>query len=355
MKRHHFIGLDTHCQTTDLAAVSASGRLLRRQRCATNITALRELLLAIPAPRSVAIEEGPMADWLWRNLADCAEEFIVSEPRRNHLIANESDKDDPIDAEKLAQLLRGGYLKAVHHPQSQERAIFKHHVALYHDGVRQRVRQANQIIGALRRYGIVVRESAFDQAEHRKELLDRLPACRLLHDDLRLLWRSYDRASRDEEQMRRRLVQGAKEEEVIRRWVELPGIGWVRAATLLVYLDTPWRFASKAKLWKYLGIGLERRQSGSGPVRLRVVGRCNRELKTTILGAARTAVRTKDNPFAAQYQRWKEDGASDRQAVRNVARSLATTLWGMWKSGGVYHPEWVGVPAAAVRATAVSE
>lgn len=47
--------------------------------------------------------------------------------------------------------------------------------------------------------------------------------------------------------------------------------------------------------------------------------------------------------------------ASARQAVRNVARSLATTLWGMWKSSGDYHPAWVGVPAAAVRAAAVSE
>jgi hypothetical protein len=32
----------------------------------------------------------------------------VCNPRRNHLIAKEGEKDDPIDAEKLAQLYRGG-------------------------------------------------------------------------------------------------------------------------------------------------------------------------------------------------------------------------------------------------------
>jgi len=34
--------------------------------------------------------------------------MVVSEPRRNRLIAEDGDKDDDIDAEKLAQLLRGG-------------------------------------------------------------------------------------------------------------------------------------------------------------------------------------------------------------------------------------------------------
>jgi len=44
----------------------------------------------------------------------------------------------------------------------------------------------------------------------------------------------------------------------------------VRAATLLVYLDTPFRFKSKQALWKYIGIGLVRRRSGDGPERLGV-------------------------------------------------------------------------------------
>jgi hypothetical protein len=57
----------------------------------------------------------------------------------------------------------------------------------------------------------------------------------------------------------------------------------VRAATLLAFLDTPWRFASKQALWRYLGIGLERRRSGNGPERLRVPLRSNRLLKGTIL------------------------------------------------------------------------
>ena len=41
----------------------------------------------------------------------------------------------------------------------------------------------------------------------------------------RLLWRSYDMLGKHEEQMRRRLVQLAKQHEVVCRFETLPGIG----------------------------------------------------------------------------------------------------------------------------------
>jgi transposase len=350
MKRLHFIGLDVHCQFTELAVVSETGHVIQRQRCPTTIPALREALEAIAPPRSVAFEEGPLADWLWRNLTGHVEALTVCDPRRNHLIAKESDKDDPIDAEKLAQLLRGGYLKAVHHPQSLERAVFKHLVLVYHDRVRQRVAEANRVMAYLRRYGVFVAEKAFAAPEGRPALRRRLPPVALAASNLELLWESYDLAAAQVRTMRRRLVEAAQKEEVIRRFVQLPGIGWVRAATFFAYVDTPWRFRSKACLWKYLGIGLERRHSGAGRVQVHLVKYANRRLKGVLSGAALRAIALKDNPYAAQYRHWLQAGLAANTARRNVARSLAATLWGMWKNGGAYRPEWVGVAAAAVPA-----
>jgi transposase len=354
MKRSHFIGLDVPCTFTQMAVVTASGRLSQRHRCPTTIAELVQALQAVPRPRCVALEEGPLADWLWRNLARHADAFTVCDPRRNRLIAQESDKDDPIDAEKLAQLLRGGYLKPVHHPESLERSVFKHLVLLYHDRVRQRVREANRVMGYLRRYGVFVREKAFQRPEERHRLVARLPPHRLIAVNLRLLWEGYDLAAAQARQMRHRLVEAARAEEPIRRFVAVPGIAWVRAATWLAYLDTPWRFRSKQALWKYVGIGLERRRSGNGPVRLGVVPHANRVLKGVLLGAAQRAIAAGGNPFAAQHRRWAQAGVAPANARRNVARSLAATLWGMWKNGSVYHPEWVGVAAAAVTAPGVS-
>jgi transposase len=347
MKRRHFIGIDVHCQFCEIAVVDAVGNVVCRERCATSIQALLAVLEKVPRPRSLVIEEGPLAGWLWRGLASAVERMVVSEPRRNRLIAKDGDKDDDLDAEKLAQLLRGGYVKEVHQVKSLERAVFKQQVALYHHRVRQRVRESLRLSSLFRQHGVMIREKAYVASEDRSALLATLPDNGTLREAVQLLWHAYDALVEQEESWRKRLTHLAQKEEVVQRFQALPGIGWVRAATLYAYLDTPWRFRSKSALWKYLGIGLERHRSGNGPEQLRVPKLAHRLLKSTILGAALSAVLQGDNPFAELYRRWLGQGLSSKLARRNVARALATTLWGLWKNGSAYHPKWVGVPAAA--------
>ncbi len=349
MKRTHYIGADTHCKETDLAVVTESGRLTRRWRGPTTIKALREIIETIGRPRYLAFEEGPMADWLYRNLCPVVDGLTVCDPRRNHLIARDGDHDDPIDAEKLAQLLRGGYVKAVHHPESMSRSVFKHHVGLYHDCVARRTREANRIMGYLRHYGLFVNEKTFAKKEDRREVLNQLPANSVVRSNVAVLWSGYDTAVKQVADMQKRLARLARQEPQVRRFAQLPGIKLIRAATFFVYIDTPWRFKSKSALWRYMGIGLERWHSGNGPMRVRVPAsvEVNRPLKNMILGAAKSAIAAGDNPFAEQHQRWIDQGISPGSARRNVARSQAAVLWGMWKNGDVYRPECVGVPMAS--------
>jgi len=357
MKRVHYIGADTHCKETELAVVTQTGRLTKRERCPTTIPALREAIERVPRPRYLAFEEGPMADWLYRNLLPFLDGITVCEPRRNHLIAKDGDHDDPIDAEKVAQLLRGGYVKAVHHPESFARSVFKHHVGLYHDRVGHRRGEANRIMGYLRRYGVFVQERAFADPAARDKLLSRLPNHGIARSDLVLLWAGYDLAVLQVEEMRKRLIRLARREPQIRRFMKVPGVKWVRASTFFAYIDTPWRFKSKSALWRYMGIGLERRHSGEGPVRLRVPPSVyvNRVLKDMILGAAKSAIAAGDNPFAEQHGRWIDQGVTPRNARRNVARSQAAVMWGMWKNGNVYRPEQVGKALADCAARAPRE
>ena len=98
-----------------------------------------------------------------------------------------------------------------------------------------------------------------------------------------------------------------------------------------------------------MGIGLERRHSGKGPEILAVPRQVNRLLKSTILGAAQSAIAPGDNPFADHQGRWIDQGLAPRMATRNVARSVAATMWGLWKNTTAYDPKWVGVNLAATR------
>ena len=349
MKREYFIGLDTHGSFCEMAVVSGTGEVVQHGRCQTTIAALRALIEKVASPRHLVFEEGPLANWLYRNLTDQVDSLSVAQPRRNRLICCDGDKDDPVDAEKLAQLLRGQYIKTVHQTASLEETVFKQLVAQYVRRVRRRVAVGQQITGLLKQHGVMARARHFDKAEDRAGLLEQLPAQALLRELVTVSWQEYDAMLACEEAWRKRVVQRAKQDEVVVRFEELPGISWIRAATLRVYLDTPWRFRSLKALWKYLGIGLERRHSGDGPEILSVPWQVNRLLKSTILGAARSAIAQGENPFADQHRRWIDHGLSPKMAKRNVARSLSATLWGLWKSGTVYHPEWVGVNLAAMK------
>ena len=342
MEPSYWISLDVHSRTCEYVTATPGGRVLERGSVDTQIAPLVAVIKQVRRPRTVVFEEGPLADWLYRELGESADAVVVCDPRRNHLIARDGDKDDPLDAQKLLELARGGYVRPVHHSGSLGRSVFKHHVSLYHDRVQLKVSEANKVIWFVRRFGVVVRERAFADAAGQSSLLSRLPSRRTVQHDARGLLDSYDMIVQQVETLGRDLVRQSRRLEPVRRFCALPGVRWIRAATFYAYVDTPFRFRNKSSLCKYMGIGLERRQSGSDVARLSVPRRCNRALKNMILGAAHSAAASKDNPFAEQYERSLHDGHSPDVARRTVARSLASVMWGMWKSNSTYRADWVG-------------
>jgi len=100
----YYIGADVHSNSTELA-IEKRGKIVARP---TSIPAIVNVLDSLQGKKYLALEEGPMSGWLYRNLNKKLDGFISSDPRRNKLIASDGDKDDKIDSAKLASLLRGG-------------------------------------------------------------------------------------------------------------------------------------------------------------------------------------------------------------------------------------------------------
>jgi transposase len=341
----HYIGADVHAATTELA-FEHNQRIVKCLRVPTTIPAVREALASVAGTKILAIEEGPMADWLWRNLKEDVQQLVVCDPRRNHLISDDGDKDDRIDCGKLAQLLRGGFLREVHHPDSAERAELKRWVALYHDRVRQAVREVNKLRMLGRQYGLRVPGRVLKDRKAQRIWLGQLPSLTLAKQ-ISVLLRGYQAMRQQVAVVRKELGRLAAGQEVVGGWKELPGVGLIRAVTLLAYLDTPWRFQTLRKLWKYCGVGLERSSSGTDkngkpkPPQLQLAWRVNRRLKDAVFGATMSAIRQKDTPFARMYERLLRDGLTASNARHAVARKLLAVLWGMWKNGSRYQPDRV--------------
>jgi len=351
----YYIGADVDSKMTELA-IEKKNRIIQRYRVPTSIPALREVLGSIPGKKLLTLEEGPMAGWLYRNLKDNVDDLIVCDPRRNKLIACDGDKDDSIDAGKLAELLRGGYLRAVYQSQDLGRVILKQWVSLYHDKVREAVRQINKIRARCRMYGVRIPRRALRDQVIRHQWMSRLKE-RPLAEQLAVMWIGFDAVARQVKMARNQLIRNSKDYEVIRYWSEVPGIALIRATTLLAYLDTPWRFSSEKKLWKYCGVGLQRTASGTDRFgrpncgKLQLAWAVNRRLKGVITGATMSAINQKHNIFAHEYGRMICNGLSPSNARHAVARKLLSVLWAMWKTNSRFDESLVCYPPVTVKAS----
>ncbi len=287
MRTEYFITMDTHCRTTDVCIKTAGGKLVRREHLQTGIPQLREVIQSVPHPRRVAFEEGALAGWLYRNLQPAADELIVCDPRRNAHVAKDGDKDDPIDAQKLNDLYRGGFLKAVHQQDSSEKAAIKQVIGMYHDRVAHRVGEGNRLLALGKRWGVLLKRSTLQEVDARQALQTCLAQAGVPERIQMLageLWEGLELALRQEQALYAQLCAMVKKDKVMSRVAELPGYGPIRSATLISYLDTPWRFKSKSALWKYVGIGLHREKSGQDLDVVGVEQACNRLLRDVVIG-----------------------------------------------------------------------
>ena len=336
----YYIGADVHSNNTELA-IEQRGQIVARYSVPTSIPAISAVLNSIQGKKILAMEEGPMAGWLYRNLNEKVDKLVVSEPRRNKLISSEGDRDDKIDSAKLAVLLRGNFLKAVHHTCDSHRAHLKHWINLYHDRVRDAVRDINKIRACCRMHGVRIPRKVVRNQVRRHAWLSELENP-VLKAQLHMFWIGYDATKAQVEIAKKQFSSYARKYPIIASWCKLPGVGLIRATTIFAYLDTPWRFKNRARLHRYSGVGLVRITSGKDkkgrpkPARLKLPWAVNRRLKNAVMGAAITAIERGDNAFKDYYQRMLSNGITPVNARHSVARKIISTMAAMWKTGNEY-------------------
>jgi len=339
----YYIGADVHSNNTELA-IENRRKIMARYSVPTTIPAISTVLDSLQGKKYFAMEEGPMAGWLYRNLNKKVDEFIVSDPRRNKLITSDGDKDDKIDAAKLAVLLRGEFLKPVHHTDDSDRAHLKHWVNLYHDRVRDAVRHINKIRACCRMHGAAIPRKVVRIKKHRHEWLSGFSNT-VLKDQLHMLWIGYDATKEQVKIAEKQLSSQGSKYQIINHWRNLAGVGLIRSVTIFAYLDTPWRFKKRSKLHKYCGVGLERSTSGRDkkgklkPTRLKLPWAVNRRLKNAVLGAATTAIYQKDNIFKDYYERMLSNGINPVNARHSVARKMVSVMSAMWRTGSLFNEQ----------------
>jgi transposase len=320
----------------DCAVVNERGHETKKQKINTGVKELMGFVRSIPKPRIIIIEEGSLAGWLLEICTAYGEKLIITDPKRNRWIGRADQKNDTIDAQKLAHLARGGYIKEIHHPIGHRRR-FRELVLSYHDTVKSQTRIKNKLKAKFRQNGIKCSGETVYSAKYRKEWKKKLPKDNVVQVIVEGLWQQLDQVHEVQEELLNHIQKQSRQYPEIKRFKKIPGIGTVHAATISAIVENPHRFAHKKKLWMYAGFGLVKKGSGEKVYSRGLTRDYNRLLKNSLKQATEAAIIARDNQFRRQYLRLTiEKGIPSHLAKLTVARSILATVYGIWKSGEDY-------------------
>ncbi len=117
-----YIGMDVHKEAISIAVMTGDGKLVMESIVETKASAILQFVQGLQGDLHVTFEEGTWAAWLYDLMKPHVRELLVCDPRKNALL-KEGNKSDKIDARKLADLLRGGYLRSVYHGENGLRTL----------------------------------------------------------------------------------------------------------------------------------------------------------------------------------------------------------------------------------------
>jgi transposase len=265
---------------------------------------------------------------------------LVSHPRTNAWIAKDPNKCDRVDAFKLADLLRMNRVHEVYYPESQARQTFKQVVQHFDDLTGQQARLKVKIKARLRAQGVICRGKQVFTVKGREQALVQVikPEMRLA---LTQLYAVLDQTRQSQREAQRLMVRTAKEFPEVALFQQVPGIGIIGACRFSAYVQTPHRFSSKRKLWRYCRPGVsERRSDGKrlGGVSLDRAG-CG-ALKNVSRKAFEIARRRpQSNAIKRAYEQALERTHNAVHARLCVQRKIIAILRAMWISGQPYCDE----------------
>src|ERR1700687_3624528 len=110
----YYVGMDVHRASVVMVVLNGAGKVVMQSVIETGAERVRGFLNQLRGKLYVTFEEGTQATWLHDVVRALVTEVVVCDPRHNKLLQS-GNKNDRVDAQKLAELLRNRSLKAVYH------------------------------------------------------------------------------------------------------------------------------------------------------------------------------------------------------------------------------------------------
>lgn len=339
MTETKYVAFDVHQATIVVAVLDQGGKLVTQAVIKTEATAVRDFLRGLSGVVHLTFEEGTHAQWLFDLTRPLVADLMVCNPRKLH---SQGNKNDKLDALKLAQALRGGQLKSVYHgpPQSQ---TLKHLVHSYDSITADQTRCMNRLKSLFRSQAIGCLGRDVYYQRNRSLWLAKLiePGQRLRAE---FLYQQLDHLRLLRREAKKAVLKEAHKQAAFKRLCEVAGLGPIRVAQLIAAVGSPFRFRTKRQFWAYCGLSVVMRTSADYEFRDAQLARrskkpqtrgltkeYNHRLKRVFKSAALQAL--KEESIKSIYTRLTGKGIRSEMAMLTVARKLAAVSLAVWKNG----------------------
>jgi len=341
----HFAGLDISVKETSVCIVDGTGRIVQEVKVASEPEALLPVLTN-PAYhiKRIGLEAGPLSQWLYSALGESNLPVICVETRHMRAVLKaQINKTDRNDARGVAQMMRVGLYRPVHVKtlRSQKLRMLLTHRKLLQS---KAIAIDNDLRGTLRNFGLKVGMVGTVKFEARiKELVENLPDLAVLVEPLLVVRRVLH------EQLgilHRRLLAIARDDEVCRRLMTVPGVGPVVALTYRATVDVPARFRNSKAVGALFGLTPAQHQSGESD-RTNGISRCGDEMMRVMLYEAAQIMLVRSARWS-WLKAWAMNIARHRgmkKAIVALARRLAVIMHRIWIDGTEFR--WTREVAAA--------
>jgi transposase len=306
----HSAGLDVSVKETSVCIVDETGKIVREVKVASEPDALLAVLTN-PAYRfkRIGLEAGP--------LSQCG----------------------------IAQMMRAGLYRPVHVKtlRSQKLRMLLTHRKLLQS---KAIAVENDLRGTLRNFGLKVGLVGAAKFEARiRELVETIPDLATLVEPLLIV----RRVLREQIAiLHRRLLAIARDDEICRRLMTVPGVGPVVALTYRATVDVPARFRKSKSVGAVFGLTCSKYQSGEID-RSGRISRCGDEMMRAMLYEAAHIMLVRSTKWS-WLKAWAMQIARRRglkKAVVALARRLAVIMHRIWVDGTEFRWTRQQIAAAA--------
>jgi transposase len=350
-----YIGMDVHKEAIAIAVMNGEGKLVMESIIETKTSTILEFMQGLRGDLHVTLEEGTWSAWLYDLLKPHVTKLVVCDPRKNALL-KEGNKSDKIDARKLADLLRGGYLSSVYHGENGLRTL-KELARSYLTINKDLTRVMNRVKALYRSWGIPCGDQQVYAPRHRAEWLNKIGEAGVRRR-AEFFYQQLDALRGLRQAVRRDLLAESRKQSATKLLRQIPAIGPIRSALLIALIQTPHRFRSKRQLWTYSGLAIETRDSAQyryvggrlqrskKPQQLRGLNRNHNHDMKAIFKSAATMASSRKGPLQDFYQGLLRKGMEPAMARLTLARKMAAITLSLWKKGDHFDAEQLKPQAA---------